>query len=253
MRDNPDLITHVKVPREPLAVSTNRAIRMARGEYLCIWNIDDLRTENSLELMARTLDMNPTIGFTYGDFIVVNEWEKRDGILIAAANFDKQRFICSMLAGPFFMWRRSLCHDVGYWDEQFKCAADFDYAARLTVESAGGKTDGLIGWYLNEGLGLSTRGAPWEKIERTVIQLRYGASTTLDLRYYNAARTYQIHKILQDDRWIPKNQLMPHCGDFSKSKWALIYPVLRYQFWLAKQKLFASIRQTKLLLEKPPL
>ena len=31
------------------------------GDYLCIWNVDDLRTPDSIEVMAKALDENPDV------------------------------------------------------------------------------------------------------------------------------------------------------------------------------------------------
>src|SRR5215831_8735385 len=35
---------HLPVPREGLYSSWNRAARIARGKYLAVWNVDDIRT-----------------------------------------------------------------------------------------------------------------------------------------------------------------------------------------------------------------
>ncbi len=233
----PDLINHIVVPREPLAVSTNRAIQAASGEYLCIWNIDDLRTADSLELMMQTLDGNPDVGFSYGDYIAVSEWEGKEGQFVSAPEFEKQAFISCMLSGPFYMWRTGLCQTLGVWDEQFKCAADFDYAARLAVECTGMKAPGLLGWYLNAGLGLSTSGSPWQAIERTVVELRFRVCLKIDLQYVSQARKYRISHVLQNGAWVPIEQLMPHGKDFEKSKWGIFYTVSRHLFRTIKRAL----------------
>ena len=43
-------------------------IRMAEGQYVCVWNVDDIRFPESLSLQAATLDENPDILLTYCDF-----------------------------------------------------------------------------------------------------------------------------------------------------------------------------------------
>ena len=45
----------------PIGISMNRCIEFASGDYICIWNVDDLRTPDSIEVMAKTLDDNPDI------------------------------------------------------------------------------------------------------------------------------------------------------------------------------------------------
>ena len=55
-------IFHIKVEGvDPLGISWNRCIENASGDYLCIWSVDDLRTSDSIEVMAKVLDENPNI------------------------------------------------------------------------------------------------------------------------------------------------------------------------------------------------
>ena len=54
-----DNIFHIQVEGvDPIGISMNRCIENASGEYLCIWNIDDLRTPDSVEMMAKALDLS---------------------------------------------------------------------------------------------------------------------------------------------------------------------------------------------------
>lgn len=232
---HPALLNHIIVPREPLAVSTNRAIIAAKGEYVCIWNIDDLRTSNSLELMAKTLDSNQQTGFTYGDFTIVKNWLEKMGKPIVVPDFERKIFIFGMHLGPFYMWRKDLCEKIGYWDEQFKSGADFDYAVRLALESEGKKTQGLLGYYLDEGIGLSTGKTPWQPIERTVIELRYGIYQKLDFWYYTRAKKYRLNEILQSGKWYPLGDFVPHFKDFAQSRKLMVWAIMKYPFWILKR------------------
>ena len=45
----------------PLYESWNKCIEESTSDYICVWNIDDLRTPNSIELMKNTLDENLSI------------------------------------------------------------------------------------------------------------------------------------------------------------------------------------------------
>ena len=70
----PENIVYIEVPREPLSISMNRAILAANGEYIFNWDIDDLRTPNSIELQYKTLSGNDDIMLTYGNFIITKEF-----------------------------------------------------------------------------------------------------------------------------------------------------------------------------------
>src|SRR6185436_7035113 len=111
----------------------------------------------SLELQMKTLDSNPAVTFTYGDFIIVNQWLKKEGKAVITPEFNKKEFIGSFPEGPFPMWRKSANEKIGYFDEQCLQGADFELFARLSVEYEGKKAQGLLGYYLDEGLGLSTK------------------------------------------------------------------------------------------------
>ena len=70
--DKYDNIFHIQVDGvDPIGISMNRCIENATGDYLCIWNVDDLRTPNSIEMMAKTLDDNPDVNFVYGNYKIV--------------------------------------------------------------------------------------------------------------------------------------------------------------------------------------
>jgi len=120
-RKYPGSMTHCIVPKvTPIAQSINHCITHANGKYLCVGNIDDHRTPDSISSMCETLDRKPEVGFTYGDFIVVDKLGKRGGSKIECQEFDKVAFMRGYLLGPFPMWRRELTLKVGYWDEQFR-------------------------------------------------------------------------------------------------------------------------------------
>jgi len=192
-------ITYQEVPLESLYKSWNRAILQSSGEYLVCWNVDDLRECNSIKKMVETLDKNQNIGFTYGDIIIVNSFGKKKGKYVKTPEFTKHLGTTGAIGGPFFMWRRCLIDKIGYFDEQFKSGGDFDYTVRLSIFSRGMKTNGLIGYFLNNGSGLSTKSTELQVLERTAIQLRYGIWHTIDINYINKALDYQINLIKENN------------------------------------------------------
>jgi len=239
------LINYIIVPKELLAISMNRCIKESTGQYLCIWNVDDLRTPNSLELMAKVLDEHPEIEFTYGDYIIVNQWLKKEGRLITEPEFERQEFIRSMHLGPFYMWRRRASEKIGYFDEQCLQGADYEYAARLAVEYQGKKTHGLLGYYLDEGLGLSTKRATLQPIERTFIELRYGVYRKLDFWYYKRALKYDLGQVLEGNKLTDIDVLAPHRKAYKESKAWIFYAILRYPFWIIQRVINKLKRMSK--------
>ena len=50
----------------------------------------------------------------------------------------------------FYVWEK-VCKKIGFFDEQLKCALDFDFAIRLAIHFKGKHLNQNLGYYLNEG------------------------------------------------------------------------------------------------------
>ena len=189
-----DNIFHIQVDGvDPLGISWNRCIENSSGDYLCIWNVDDLRTPDSIEMMANALDENPDVDFVYGDFTIVPTFGSTEGEFVNNAN--REHLLKSgMILGPFFMFRKSILEKTKVFDEQLVSGNDFDFALRLAFNSKGMHIPHDSGYYLNEGLGLSTRPDSKQALERTVIELRYGLDV-IEPRLIPATKEYDIERI----------------------------------------------------------
>ena len=189
-----DNIFHIQVEGvDPIGISMNRCIENASGDYLCIWNVDDLRTPDSIEVMAKTLDENPDVDFVYGNYNIVPQFGLKEGRLVDETG--KEEYLkTGMILGPFFMFRKSALEKTKVFDEQLVSGADYDLALRLAFNGKGLHIPNILGYYLNEGLGASTRPNSKQPIERTVIELRYGLDV-IDPRLIPATREYDIERI----------------------------------------------------------
>jgi glycosyltransferase involved in cell wall biosynthesis len=206
----PDTIKHlITNPVEPLGVSWNRCIRESSGEYLTIWNIDDLRTQKSIENQARYLETNPEVDIVSGNFTVVNSFPSITGRLVKRSNLTNDKLTTEYYLGPFFMFRKSLLEKAGLFDEQFRCANDFDLTMRLLNHGKAHILPDNLGYFLNEGDGASTKKGSLCPVESTVIKLRYGIYDQIDYQFIPAARKYNIYHIKIDDEWIPVSKFIP--------------------------------------------
>ncbi len=168
----------------------------------------------------------------------------QNGKKITSPEFEKKEFRRSMHLGPFYMWRKSACNQIGYFDEQCKQGADFEYAIRLATEYNGGKTQGLLGYYLDEGLGLSTRKNSLRPIEDDFILLRFGVYSKLDLWHLKKSLNYNREQVLTDGEWVDINKLSPHRRQLMESKIWVLYSIFRYPFWMAKRTLNYFVKKT---------
>ncbi len=197
-----DNILHIKVEGvDPIGTSMNRCIEYATGDYLCIWNVDDLRTPDSIEVMAKALDENPDVDFVYGNYIIVPKFGSIEGQYVDETGREDE-LTTGMILGPYFMFRKSLLEKSGVFDEQLVQGADYDLALRLAFNAKGLHLPINLGYYLNEGLGQSTKPNSKQPIERTVIELRYNIRV-LEPHLVPYTRSYDVGNIIVDEEKIP--------------------------------------------------
>ena len=197
-----DNILHIKVEGvDPIGTSMNRCIEYATGDYLCIWNVDDLRTPDSIEVMAKALDENPDVDFVYGNYVIVPNFGGTDGQYVDETGREDE-LTTGMILGPYFMFRKSLLEKSGVFDEQLIQGADYDLALRLAFNAKGLHLPINLGYYLNEGLGQSTKPNSKQPIERTVIELRYNIRV-LEPHLVPYTRSYDVGNIIVDEEKIP--------------------------------------------------
>ena len=201
-----DNILHIKVEGvDPIGTSMNRCIEYSTGDYLCIWNVDDLRTPDSIEVMAKALDENPDVDFVYGNYTIVPNFGGTQGQYVDETGREDE-LKTGMILGPYFMFRKSILEKSGVFDEQLVQGADYDLALRLAFNGKGLHLPVNLGYYLNEGLGQSTKPDSKQPVERTVIELRYDIRV-LEPQLVPYTRTYDIENIIVDEEKIPVSNL----------------------------------------------
>lgn len=206
----PGIIKHIITrPVQFIGPSMNLCIKESSAQLLTIWNVDDLRTPNSLELQVKAFKKGAD--FVYGNFIIVRKFGTTTGSLVDVSKYQNQTeaFRYRMLLGPFMAFRKTILDKTGVFDEQLKSGADYDLAIRLAFHGNGGFCEGNLGYYLNEGKGASTRPDSKQPLERTVIDIRYGNYDTIDYDYAIRAYNYDINNIYINGQKIPVESLIP--------------------------------------------
>ncbi|HBF34971.1 TPA: hypothetical protein DDW35_10465 [Candidatus Sumerlaeota bacterium] len=212
------VLVEIVRPVESLSASWNRAWKLATTPYVCIWNIDDYRTPNSLELQVQTFQKNPQAELVYGDFGIASSVGGPLQQRIETLLFEREEFSRSFILGPFFMWRPEIAEKTGYFDEQLASGADFDLAVRITLNDIiQVRAEGLLGSFTNMASGLSTSGA-LQPIERTVIELRYGIFDKLDYDFIPKTVVYNVPHLLQFGEWVPIKNFVPEYGVLLESR-----------------------------------
>lgn len=208
---HPGKIKHIIVKKvDPIGTSMNRCIKEATGEYVTIWNVDDLRTPNSIELQYNLLNSNPDYGIAYGNYIIVKNFGTTTGRLVEHSQIPETEHTRSMITGPFIFFRKSLTNIAGYFDEQLIQGPDFDLSVRLAFHTKAVMTREILGYYLNEGKGMSTKPNSPQPIERVLIELRYGIYDKIDYDYVADISKYSIPFIKEFGVWSPIEKYVPN-------------------------------------------
>jgi glycosyltransferase involved in cell wall biosynthesis len=201
-----------------ISTSMNRAIYNSDADFVAIWNVDDLRKSNSLEVQYRALLATKKPSFTIDSYEVVSNFGHESGRLVKHENLSQSTLLAGMYLGPFFMFSRKVTDQIGYFDEQLFSGADFDFAIRLARVADPVYPQGIAGFYLDAGLGASTRPNSLQALERTVIELRYGVFHKIDHRFVYPASQYVIPALLNDNQFVKLNTLFKDYDEYIRIK-----------------------------------
>jgi len=228
-------VRHIIIPqRETLYCTWNRGITLSQGEYITVWNVDDVRFPNSILQQAEVLDKNPETAIAYGDIWVSKIYGERIGYCTNSPTDNRNKdFFKQYHISCFQMWRKSIHETIGYYDEQFKCVADFDFQVRAALHFPFVKTAEPLGIYLeDQPHKLSANGL--SDAERNMIYLRYGAYQHLNIALLpQTKKMYEQNKMLFFDEWRDFTEQAPF------GKWYKAIGIVRACFtsayWICKQ------------------
>ncbi len=134
----PGRIRYIRTPvRETIYAAWNRAIEIARGEYITNQNVDDRMKRDGIERLARYLDDHPECVLAHGDQEQVNR-----GMHIAVENLSKKHWnwgtfsriglLFDTQVGSQPMWRTRAHYFAGYFDPKFAALGDREFYLRLS-------------------------------------------------------------------------------------------------------------------------
>lgn len=134
----PGRIRYIRTPvRETIYAAWNRAIEIARGEYITNQNVDDRMKHDGIERLARYLDAHPECVLVHGDQEQVNR-----GMHIAVESLSKKHWnwgefsriglLFNTQVGSQPMWRSRTHYFVGYFDPKFAALGDREFYLRLS-------------------------------------------------------------------------------------------------------------------------
>jgi hypothetical protein len=132
-------IRYYRTPfRENSHATLNRAIQLARGEYLTVANTDDRHRFDAFALMASALDECPDVGIVYPDTLIGTVPNESFANCTATTRHDWPDYnhntvLSCCLFGALPMWRRSVHAEIGAFDPELVIAGDHDLYSRISL------------------------------------------------------------------------------------------------------------------------
>lgn len=129
-------IRYIKLERNfGIAENTNRAIAMARGEFIAFLDHDDVLSSDSMYEIIKAVNENPNVDFLYSD-----QDNFTNGMRSRKNPFFKPDFSPDYLLGMNYIChltvvRKDLIVQIGALQSEFDGSQDYDFALRATKES----------------------------------------------------------------------------------------------------------------------
>lgn len=219
-------IKHVLISeREGLYKTWNRGISLASREYIAIWNVDDLRTPDSLRLQQEALDTNPDAYIAYGDFWHTYKFGMYQDRLVNAPDWNtaKYRFKQGHQIGCFPMWRKSIHDKMGYFDEQLKIVGDYDFQMRAYWNDFKFvKAKGNLGYYLENQPHKLSMNSSTQDIENNLVYIRYGMFDKLNLvRLLTIYKKFKVDSLSYLGETVLLANVITNHSEILKRNWTL--------------------------------
>jgi glycosyltransferase involved in cell wall biosynthesis len=234
-------LVHILVEREGLYASWNRAVRAASGEYLAIWNVDDIRTTGSLIAQKAALEQS-NAAICYGDFYGTRTYGPYIDKLYhyPVYNYCKKEAFKRHIIGCFPMWRKTIHEQVGFFDEQFKLVSDYEFQLRVIRVLPMVKAEPVLGYYLEYSDHKLSSNRSVQQRERTAVELRYRMYDKILLHFLPFISKYRINHMMSFGKWIAIRSILPgQRGIRPKEILSLLRMPFFYGRWFVKRSFHA--------------
>ena len=132
----------------PYGASWNRCIQNSSTEYVGVWNVDDLRADDSIRIQYEYLRTHDDVDVVTGPFEIIKSIDDKSGVLVNNSDRFEDYHTKGFYMGPFWMFKKSICDRAGYFDEQLRSSADYDLAIRLAMHGRIAFIDTCLGRFL---------------------------------------------------------------------------------------------------------
>lgn len=112
----------------------NKGLKIATGEIFGYLNSDDTLEPKSLETVAQYFISHPTEKLVFGRGKIIDSKDKYvEDYHNLPSNFDTLFDSCD-LSQPSVFWRKEIVKELGYFNEQYDFAMDYEYWVRISLK-----------------------------------------------------------------------------------------------------------------------
>lgn len=190
-------------------VARNRGLDLSKGKYIQFLDADDVLSPDKIEKQVGMLEKNPgylgvspTVHFINGDDYLrmapreesfwIHDTDDPADFLVRLYGGDGERWMVQTSA---WLTPKSICDNIGPWDERLLLDQDGEYFARAVLASKGIRTTGGVNYYRRFTLGgnISAKANKIENLRSALLALRlkadYLGRQTRSDRYLQAMAT----------------------------------------------------------------
>ncbi len=115
-----------------IALCSNSALALARGEWCALLDQDDLLAENALAEVVREIDRQPEAGLIYSDEDFIDSSGARTNPFFKP-DWNPELFLSQNYLNHLGVYRTSLLHEIGGFRAGFEGSQDYDLALRCSA------------------------------------------------------------------------------------------------------------------------
>lgn len=214
-----------------ISYNTNNAVEMSSGDYIGFLDHDDMLAPQALYKYAELLNADPAYEFIYSDEDKVTEDNSRRLDPFFKPDFSPDMLLSFNYITHFTVIKKSLLDEIGYLDEKYNGAQDYDLVLRATekAKKIGHISDILYHWRLaqtstayNSDTKVYTIEAGKAAVKSALKRRGIGAEVQNGIlpNYYNAIYSIPNHEPLVSIIIANRNELptLKKCLDSIKNK-----------------------------------
>ena len=179
----PHNIKYIKLDEDPgIYAAWNLAIKESTGEFVSNANLDDRKSPEFAEKLAKFLHLQPQVDCVYTENLLTQEpfetFENNtsNGKTYPAEDFSVEALLRGNPPHCMPMWRRSLHNKNGWFNENYRSAGDWDFWLKCAVDGSLYKkfSEPLGLYYFNpQGVSTNPENNSWKREEEKKVFKKY--------------------------------------------------------------------------------